>query len=219
MKLAKLSVLAPLFLTAFAQDLGVAGVKQAFDKANIPNDLKVTFNPKFLLEVVLPQSEGAPILVHAGIQIPTRNDTAIQPIFALLDPSHPTVNAGPGPFVIAALDPDAPSPTNTSNAQVRHFLGGDFFPRTLPGQASGSSGPLLANTTAPISGWRQPTPTMGNHRYVFLAFRQPAGFDQQTLVSADTPIQHFDIAQFAEAVGLGDPIAGTFMMVANPDSP
>lgn len=98
------------------------------------------------------------------INSPNSIDTANQPIFALLDPAHPTVNAGPGPFVIAALDPDAPSPTNTSNAEVRHFLGGNFVPRTLPGQNSGASGPLLANTTAAISNWRQPTPTIGNHR-------------------------------------------------------
>lgn len=35
MKLAKLSVLTPLFVTAFAQDLSVEGVKQAFDNANV----------------------------------------------------------------------------------------------------------------------------------------------------------------------------------------
>lgn len=56
-------------------------------------------------------------------------------------------------------------------------------------------------------------------RYVFLAFKQPAGFDQQTIVTGATPVQHFDIATFAQEVGLGDPIAGTFMMVANPDNP
>lgn len=50
-------------------------------------------------------------------------------------------------------------------------------------------------------------------------FKQPAGFDSQSFVNATTPIQHFDIATFAQEVGLGDPIAGTFMMVANPNSP
>jgi hypothetical protein len=51
-----------------------------------------------------------------------------------------------------------------------------------------------------------------------LVFNQPAGFDQQTIVNAATPIQHFNISQFAQEVGLGDPISGNFLMVAAPDS-
>lgn len=35
MKFAKVSALVPLFVTAFAQDLSVEGVKQAFDNANV----------------------------------------------------------------------------------------------------------------------------------------------------------------------------------------
>ncbi|KAJ3567080.1 hypothetical protein NP233_g6596 [Leucocoprinus birnbaumii] len=222
MKLAQLLSLVTLCATACAQDLSVAAVKRAFDNANIPTDLKINFNPKFLLEVVLPQPSGLPVLVHTGIQLP-RNDTAGPPVFNLINPSNPLgQNAGPGPFVIAAVDPDAPSPTNTSNAQVRHFLGGDFLPARLPIPGAGSvESPLLSNTSAAISDWRQPTPTMGNHRYVFLVFNQPNGFDanSQAFVNATTPIQRWDVATFIQQVGLGEPIAGTFMMVANPDSP
>jgi hypothetical protein len=83
------------------------------------------------------------------------SDTAIPPIFSLIDPSHPLINAGPGPFVVAAVDPDAPTPTDPTNAQVRHFLGGDFFAGSVT---------LLRNTTAAVSEWQQPTPGGGNHR-------------------------------------------------------
>ncbi|KAF9446374.1 PEBP-like protein [Macrolepiota fuliginosa MF-IS2] len=218
MRLTRLFTLAPLFWRISAQDVSVAAVKQAFIDADIPSDLKINFDPSFLLEVILPQSSGHPILVHTGIQLP-RNETATPPVFGLFDPfdpANPSINAGQGPFVIAAVDPDAPTPTNTSNAQVRHFLGGDFFPRKLAGS---SLSPLLSNTTAALSEWKQPTPTGGNHRYVFLAFNQPVGFNQQQFINATTPIMHFDIATFAQEVGLGNPIAGTFMMVANPDNP
>lgn len=218
MRLTNLLSLVSVFLTVYAQDLNIGAVKRAFDNADIPEDLKINFDPTFLLEVILPQASAPPILVHTGIQLP-REDTAGPPILSLVNPSDPLgKNTGPGPFVVAAVDPDAPSPTNTSNAQVRHFLGGDFFPRKLPILGSGPS-PLLSNTSAAISEWRQPTPTVGNHRYVFLVFKQPAGFDRQTFVNATTPIQRWDVATFAQEVGLGDPIAGTFMMVANPDSP
>ena len=58
-------------------------------------------------------------------------------------------------------------------------------------------------------------------RYVFLVFNQPNGFDQQAskFVNATTPIQNWDVATFMQEIGLGDPITGTFMMVANPDNP
>ena len=49
--------------------------------------------------------------------------------------------------------------------------------------------------------------------YIFLLFEQPRGFNQQTLVNASTSIANFNISQFAIEVGLGNPIAGTFMMV------
>ncbi|KXN88544.1 hypothetical protein AN958_07180 [Leucoagaricus sp. SymC.cos] len=220
----KLWNLVPFLITAvYAQDTSIAAVKQAFNNANIPTDLKITFNPKFLLEVALPQNgTQLPIIVHTGIQLP-REETAITPIFSLIDPAHPLSSpstTGPGPFVIAAVDADAPTPEDPTNAQVRHFLGADFFTRRLPLE-DGIESPVLRNRTAAISEWRQPTPGGGNHRYIFLAFNQPRGFDEQVgnFVNASTPIQQWDIAVFMQEVGLGDPIAGTFMMVANPNNP
>jgi len=132
-----------------------------------------------------------------------------------------------GPFVIAAVDPDAPTPQNPTNAQIRHFLGGNFTPNRLG---------LLSNSTPAISEFRQPTPPAGSDahryeildytnpliefatiRYIFLLFEQPRGFNSQTVVNTTTPTQNFNIAAFASAVGLGDPIAGSFMLVA-PDT-
>jgi len=90
------------------------------------------------------------------------SETAGPPIFGLVDLKNPLGN-NQGPFVVAAVDPDAPTPTDTSHAQVRHFLGGDFFARDLLMHGSGN-GLLLGNTSAAISDWMQPTPTGGNHR-------------------------------------------------------
>jgi hypothetical protein len=56
---------------------------------------------------------------------------------------------GEGPFVIAMVDPDAPTPQDRSTAQVRHFLGGDF---------NVNEGGRLVSSTPAISQYIQPTP-------------------------------------------------------------
>ncbi|KAJ7055970.1 PEBP-like protein [Mycena amicta] len=188
-----------------AQDISTREVKAAFDAANIPADIEIVFNPTALLEVALPQTTGAPIRLHAGINV-ERNDTAIQPIFHLIP--NPGVNVGPGPFVVATVDPDAPTPQDPTEAQVRHFLAGNFFLHEGLG--------LLKNNTPAVSNWRQPTPPAGSdaHRYIFLVFHQSPAFAHQQLVNATTSVDNFNISAFAAAVGLGNPIAGTFMKVA-----
>ena len=52
------------------------------------------------------------------------------------------------------------------------------------------------------------------YRYIFLLFAQPEDFDQQTFVTPNTSVTNFNVSSFAQEVGLGDPIGGTFMFVA-----
>ncbi|KAK7464751.1 hypothetical protein VKT23_005958 [Stygiomarasmius scandens] len=115
------------------------------------------------------------------------------------------------------VDLDAPSPTNHSNSQVRHFLGGNFRPSSAESVGS-LQVRALGNSTPAVSEFKQPSPTSGLHRYVFLLYRQSPSFNGQTLVNASTPIQRFNITTFAEALDLGNPVGGTFMLVAAPDS-
>ncbi|KAG6876350.1 hypothetical protein C0992_013286 [Termitomyces sp. T32_za158] len=119
---------------------------------------------------------------------------------------------GFGPFVIATVDPDAPTPQDPTSAQIRHFLGPNFFPP----QDTTSRDEPLTNRTPALSEFLQPTPPAGSdaHRYIFLLFNQPENFNAQRLVTPTTPIDLFNISEFAAATGLGDPIAGTFMLVA-----
>ncbi|KAF5360966.1 hypothetical protein D9756_004548 [Leucocoprinus leucothites] len=187
-------------LAVTAQDTNVRTVKRTFDAANIPTDLSITFDPTALLEVTFPEPNARPITIHAGQQLP-RDSTAGPPTLNLRGSNSR------GPFVVAAVDPDAPTPQEPTSAQIRHFLGGNFTP-------NGSG--LLSNSTPALSEFRQPTPPAGSdaHRYIFLVFEQPDGFNDQTVVTPATPVQNFDISAFADAVGLGNPIAGTFMLVA-----
>jgi len=48
---------------------------------------------------------------------------------------------------------------------------------------------------------------------VFLLFEQSKGFNDQTLINPTSSRLYFNISSFAQAVGLGDPIGGTFMYV------
>ncbi|KAF9446376.1 PEBP-like protein [Macrolepiota fuliginosa MF-IS2] len=187
-------------LIVSAQDTNVRTVKQAFDNANIPTDIEITFNPTALLEVTFPETGSNPITIHAGEQLP-RNSTAGPPTFRVVG-----ANSN-GPFVVATVDPDAPTPQNPTSAEIRHFLGGNF---------RANAGGLLTNSTPAISNFLQPTPPAGSdaHRYIFLLFNQPAGFNQQTFVTSSTSTSLFNISAFAQEVGLGNPIAGTFMLVA-----
>ncbi|KAF8972709.1 PEBP-like protein [Flammula alnicola] len=198
----------PAILLAFcafkviAQDTSLVEVKRAFDAAHIPTDIYLSFEPEVLLEVTFPEPGAKPIALHAGVQLP-RNATAGPPKFNVIG-CH-----SKGPFVVAVVDPDVPTHQNTSVAQIRHFLGGNFFLKS-PKMSS-----LLTNTTPALGPFLQPTPRAGSdpHRYVFLLYDQPKGFNDQTLVTPTTDIRHFNISQFAEAVGLGQPIGGTFMFV------
>ncbi|KAL4249293.1 PEBP-like superfamily protein [Abortiporus biennis] len=150
--------------TVNGQDTSLTTVKNVFTAANIPTDAHISFNPSVLFELTFPQATGRPIQVHAGIQLP-RNATAIPPIFTVRN----RVFSPRQEFVVAAVDLDAPTPQSPINAQIRHFLGGNFTP--------------------------QPTPPAGSdpHRYVFLLFEQPNGFNQQTFVTANTSISNFNI--------------------------
>ncbi|KII94530.1 hypothetical protein PLICRDRAFT_33328 [Plicaturopsis crispa FD-325 SS-3] len=188
---------------ALAQDTSLTSVKAAFDTANIAADADIVFEPTVLLEVALPATNTTPAaLVHAGVQLP-RNETVGPPIFAISDPASALRD---DTFVVATIDLDAPTPQDPSEAEIRHFLGSNF---------KLTRGALLANFTPAISNWLQPTPPAGSdpHRYVFLLFKQPAGFNEQTLVNSSTSVTNFNLSSFAAAVGLGNPLGGTFMLV------
>ncbi|KAJ7600624.1 PEBP-like protein [Mycena floridula] len=211
MKISTLSnfILASISLV-YSQDTSLKEVKQAFIAADIPTDLTITFNPSVLLEVTFPQVTGPAITLKAGVQLP-RNATAGPPTFSIVG------KAGTGPFVVAAVDPDAPTPQAPTSAQIRHFLGGDF----TAARRDSDKVHLLTNESVAVSEFRQPGPPAGSdaHRYIFLLFNQPAGFDSQvpTVVNSTTPVSLFNISSFAATTDLGNPIGGTFMLVA-PDA-
>jgi len=155
----------------------------------------------------------------------SRIATSRPPAFSLRAPVP--AEMGKGPFVVTIVDPDAPTPENPTNGPVRHFLGGDFVLK--------DDGVTLKNNTPAITEYVEPNPADGsqphrsvgffpppkflcanlsNSRCVFLLFKQPDGFKDQKEVTHDTARPFFNVSGFAQKVGLGDPVAGTYVMVA-----
>ncbi|KAI5121061.1 hypothetical protein M0805_008577 [Coniferiporia weirii] len=203
-----ISVLLSFTLYISGQDTSLREVEAAFERANVTEVAEITFNPSVLLEVAFPQASGPDVLVHAGVQLP-RNDTAIPPVFGV---QHSTsTHSISGTFVVAMVDLDPPTPQMPTEAQIRHFLGGNF----ALGRPDARGLSLLSNSTPALSDFLQPTPPAGSdpHRYVFLLFQQPPNFNSQTEVNATTSVENFNISQFALDVGLGNPLGGSFMLV------
>jgi hypothetical protein len=96
--------------------------------------------------------------------VPMHNDNGL-PSATANPPSFGVVGntRTPGPFVVAAIDPDVPTPQNQTVSQVRHFLGGNF----VFTNATSNLGTLLVNTTPAVTEFAQPRPRAGSdpHRY------------------------------------------------------
>lgn len=159
--------------------------------------------------------------VFSWAYFPVTSVTVGPPIFNVIG------DVGRGPFIVFTIDSDAyVPPTN----QVRQSLAANLF------RGSPTSSFLLTNTTPAITDYIQPQPPAGSkphrydqiligllllfwtfHRYIFLLFDQPNNFNNQTLITSTTPIYPFNLSQFVNEAGLGDPIGGTFMRVG-PDA-
>ncbi|KAI9453723.1 PEBP-like protein [Lactarius psammicola] len=196
---------APLLGPLCPRDTNLTDVQRTFEEYNISATINLPFEPVVRLELGFPRLDAPPIQVTAGIQL-TKNESSEKPHFALCGDS-----ADPGPFVVVAIDPDAPSAQAPTVAQVRHFLGGGFYfgPEDQEVHA-------LVNRTPAISDYVAPAPPAGSglHRYLYLLFKEPPGFGRQELVNSSSSILHFNLSAFAEATELGNPLGGTFFFVA-----
>ncbi|KAJ4479326.1 phosphatidylethanolamine-binding protein [Lentinula aciculospora] len=182
----------------------LSNTTQAFETAKIVPDVLSSFNPAALLGVeFMDPSTNQAVNVTPGILL-SMEQTMQEPQFFLT--ANVTIPSTI-PYVLVIVDPDAPMPQNNTESQFRHMLGRDFH-------IDNSS--KLVNTSAALSDFVNPTPPAGSdpHRYVVLAFIQPADFNSTApeLVNASTPRNNFNLTTFGEAVNLGSPIAGTYFL-------
>ncbi|KAF9811102.1 hypothetical protein IEO21_06651 [Rhodonia placenta] len=194
-----------LLVRGLDASLTLADVRQAFYEANIPQDANLTFNPSVFLEVIFPQESSSLsiVLYTPGTNLSVAA-VALEPVFALVGPALSK------DFVVIMVDLDVPSPSDPYLGPYRHFLGGDYVP--LDFTPLGAF--LLGNLTKPVSSWVSPAPdSVAPHRYVLLVYEQPTDFSGQTLITTNTSRYNWDMSAFVRAIGMGDPIGGTYMLV------
>ncbi|TFK93685.1 PEBP-like protein [Polyporus arcularius HHB13444] len=209
---ALLPALAFAAAAALAQN-STSDVTQAFIHANLVPDVLPSFNPGGLLSVVYTNNAtGGTIDVTPGKNL-TVQDVLLRPQVSLTSDNSTLANET---FVLVLVDPDAPTPQNTSAAQIRHILAGGLRPN-----GSLADGTLLVKSTPAVSDYLNPNPPAGSdpHRYTVLLYVQPENFDIEVsrFVNASTPIFGFNVSVFAQELGLGSPVAGNFF-IAGPAS-
>ncbi|KAL1741406.1 phosphatidylethanolamine-binding protein [Schizophyllum fasciatum] len=199
-----------------AANVTTDSVREAFYAAKIVPDVLPAFDPALLVGVNFtnPELANSSVLVEPGAVL-TRDQTKFLPSFFI---SNHTAEDAAQTYIVVQVDPDAHTPQNPDVAQVRHLLAGNF---TADGDVAGDP-LLLANSSAAISEWRRPSPPAGSdpHRYVILLYPQPANFTASSvahLVNASSSATLFNINDFAEATGLGLPVAGTYFLTG-PDA-
>ncbi|KZS89956.1 PEBP-like protein [Sistotremastrum niveocremeum HHB9708] len=176
-----------------------AQAREAFIRSKLVPDVFTKFNPILTLGITY-HVNGTALKVHLGNDL-TIPESANRPLWSI-----PDIKLAPRfskkSFVIAMIDPDAPSPTNTTFAQIRHFIGGGFK----------LEGTTLRNTTPALSEYLSPGPPVGSppHRYPTFLFLQPKNFPTTPFT---TSIANFNVSVYAKQVDLGPPLAGNFMLV------
>ncbi|ETW83719.1 phosphatidylethanolamine binding protein [Heterobasidion irregulare TC 32-1] len=211
-------------------------VKSAFETSKVVPDVIPSFDPTALLDVVFVDPfTNDTVHVTPGMELTANREfrilmpaarglccsaneplaeTANKPQFFV---SFSDNSVAEQTFVLAMVDPDAPTPQNRSLSQIRHFLAGDI---KVAGGSSNHS--QLVNASVPLTAYLNPSPPAGSdaHRYTILLFPQPDNFDHTALdlvnASVDASRLSFNLTTFASSVGMGSPLAGTFFLTKGP---
>lgn len=125
-----------------------------------------------------------------------------------------------GTYLLAIVDPDAPTPSNNSISQYLHWLQPGLRFSTTRNTTANAFTPYTAtiNAAATVPFTRpQPPPTSAAHRYIALLYTQPANFS----VPADfanfsaSNRTKFNITRFASEAKLGNAVAANYFLVSN----
>jgi len=139
-----------------------------------------------------------------GAHLP-RADAASTPTLSYSAPSST------GKYVAACIDLDAPFPGFAILAPILHWMQSDLVPS--------SSGTLeVSGNVSPVMGYRGPgpPPLSPPHRYVFLLYEQPEGFDKSKLglpeVMGMKDVMRWKHEQFEKKAGFGKVVAGNWFV-------
>ena len=114
-------------------------------------------------------------------------------------------------YMVFMIDPDVIEDGKATT--ILHWYHADLLTSPIGGE--------LFNLTDSEAVYVGPTPPPGpGHRYVFLLFLQPPGYEFPECFSAVLPLTlparlGFDIKQFMRVVGLSEPVAANYFSVTN----
>lgn len=111
-------------------------------------------------------------------------------------------------YLCICLDTDAPFVSLPFLSPILHWLQTDLVITT-------PSAGLLTSTTTPLCTYAPPgpPPISGPHRYIFLLFKQPEGFDAEKFKSKtapEVPVKErmwYDFGGFEKGAGVGEVVA------------
>jgi phosphatidylethanolamine-binding protein (PEBP) family uncharacterized protein len=200
----------------YAQDSNIADVMDALTQAKvIPDVIPSGFQPRFPLDVKFTDNNGTVWPVTAGVNL-TMNQTANIPSFAIVSNNTQIIGK---PYLMAIVDPDAPTPQSPNVSQFRHFLGADYISN---GSTNGEFVLMNKSKTATLTDYVGPTPPKDSdaHRYVVLCYLQnstginaPSGFNASNRTN-------FNITNFVDNVQGNNLtlLAATFFFVSANDT-
>jgi len=126
-------------------------------------------------------------------------------------PSFSFGEASPASFyTLAMVDPDAPSRSDPTYREVRHYLVGN-----IPGAALRRPDADFPDTVDVLSDFVNPSPPedTGYHRYVQLLYSQ--GNSIIAFDAVPDSVTNFNVTAFAQQYGLGDPVASNYFQTQN----
>ncbi|XP_053480277.1 phosphatidylethanolamine-binding protein 4 [Ictalurus furcatus] len=111
-------------------------------------------------------------------------------------------------YTLMMVDPDAPSRTNPTRANWRHWLLADIEGRSL--RAGDIKGTVLSEYARPT-----PPEHSGFHRYQFLLYEQPTGQVLSLGQQERRSLGNWDPQAFVKKFGLVDPVASVQFLTQN----
>ncbi|EJD44480.1 PEBP-like protein [Auricularia subglabra TFB-10046 SS5] len=188
-----------------AQDL--KALADEFTAQKIVPDVLASFEPTLAVELTF-DHDGFKIPIVPGVLL-TINQTAAEPQIAL----RTSTNVEGTGYLVAMVDPDAPTPADRSVSQVRHFLAANY----VAGPAQDGVH-VLTSSTAPVGKYAGPGPAAPSdpHRYTFVVYEQPRAAIQAPTGENNAPFLRFNLGEYIAKVDGLKLVGATFFLVGPP---
>ncbi|KDQ20885.1 hypothetical protein BOTBODRAFT_183595 [Botryobasidium botryosum FD-172 SS1] len=192
-----------------ARSPGLDEVAAVFKKEGVVPNVLSSFKPVAYLYETYKLANGTYKTVLPNTPL-AREDTQAIPEFSVKVDATATPWATTKKFVLAIVDPDAPSRETPTRGQIRHLLATDVLAGSASTRVEGAR--TLSFPVSPVSPYRGPSPPAGSgyHRYISLLYAQPPKLDISFLDVAN--VSNWNVEDFAKKAGLGEPLAGTFFI-------